>query len=73
MLSMALGRQIKKIRESKNLSQFELAKRLKYLNQSQVSKIEKGDRKVTALDLIEIAKALEVTVEEIASPGKETA
>jgi len=64
---MGLGRQIKKIRESKNISQLELAKQLKYLNQSQISKIEKGDRKATAEDLIKIAKALDVTVEDIVS------
>jgi len=64
---IALGKQIKQIRQDANISQSELAKRLKYLNQSQISKIEKGGRKATAQDLIEIAKALGVTVDDIVS------
>lgn len=62
---MSIGRRIKEIRQSLNISQSELAERMKYLNQSQISKIENGDRKATALDLIEIAKALGVGVDEI--------
>lgn len=64
---MNIGNRIKDIRESQNLSQQDLANKLKYLNQSQISKIEKGDRKATAEDLIKIAKALDVTVEDIVS------
>lgn len=64
---MKLGQKIKKLRESQKLSQQELANKLKYLNQSQVSKIEKGDRKVTAQDLAKISKALSVTVDELIS------
>ncbi|MGS0745589.1 helix-turn-helix domain-containing protein [Syntrophomonas erecta subsp. sporosyntropha] len=64
-MSIALGRKIKSIRQSQDMSQQELADRLEYLNQSQVSKIENGDRKATAQDLIGIAKALGVSVNEL--------
>jgi len=62
---VSIGKRIKEIRQSLNISQSELADRMKYLNQSQISKIENGDRKATAMDLIEIAKALGVSVDEI--------
>lgn len=62
---MQLGQQIRKLRQNKKISQQELADKIKYLNQSQVSKIEKGNRKVTALDLAEFSKALGVTVDEL--------
>lgn len=71
-MSIIIGKQIKTIRHNLNISQSELATRIKYLNQSQVSKIEKGDRKATAQDLIEIARALGVNVEEIISGVKTT-
>lgn len=64
-MNIDVGKRIKQIRENRNISQLNLANQLKYLNQSQISKIEKGDRKVTAQDLIEIAKVLEVSVDEI--------
>lgn len=69
-MAILLGQNIKNIRQNKKIGQLELATRLKYLNQSQVSKIEKGDRKITAQDLIEIAKALDVTVDEIVNYHK---
>jgi len=64
-VTVSIGKRIKEIRQSLNISQSELADRMKYLNQSQISKIENGDRKATAMDLIEIAKALGVSVDEI--------
>lgn len=60
-----VGKRIKEIREQQSISQHALAERIKYLNQSQISKIEKGDRKVTAQDLIEIAEVLGVTVADL--------
>lgn len=69
-MAIALGKSIRNIRQNHKVSQSELAERLKYLNQSQISKIEKGDRKATAEDLIQIAKALDVTVEDIVSEVK---
>ncbi len=70
-MSIALGKHIRDIRINLNISQSELAARLEYLNQSQISKIEKGDRKATAEDLIQIAKALGVTLEDIVSGRQE--
>lgn len=61
------GKKIKNFRKMKGLSQYELANRLTYLNQSQISKIEKGFRKVTDSDLINIASALGVQVTELIS------
>jgi len=68
-MSIALGKHIRNIRQTQKVSQTELAERIEYLNQSQISKIEKGDRKATAEDLIQIAKALGVTLEDIVSGG----
>lgn len=62
---MQTGRRIKMIRQNKKLSQQELANRLKYLTQAQISKLEKGNRKITALDLVEISNALDITVNEL--------
>lgn len=64
-MTVVLGQRIKGLREAQKISQQELAIRLKYLNQSQISKIEKGDRKVTAQDLTEISKALDVAVDDL--------
>lgn len=60
---MSTGQKIKTIRESKGISQYDLADKLKYLNQSQISKIEKGDRRITDYDLKRIANALEVPID----------
>ncbi|AVP62698.1 XRE family transcriptional regulator [Clostridium botulinum] len=46
------------------MTQYELSKKTN-LTQSQVSKIEKGKRKITDIDLKEIAKALHVTIQEL--------
>ena len=62
---MRLGKQIKNCREAKNISQQELANRLKYLNQSQISKIEQGVRKVTVQDLMAISRALGVDASDL--------
>lgn len=62
---MSTGHKIREIRKKKGISQYELADKLNYLNQSQLSKIEKGDRKITDKDLIEFSKALGVTIDEL--------
>lgn len=62
---MKTGDKIRKIRNLNNLSQYDLAEKISYLTQSQISKIEKGSRKVTDVDLKNIAKALNVSVEEL--------
>jgi transcriptional regulator with XRE-family HTH domain len=64
---MSINENIKQKRCEIGLSQYELAIRVKSLNQSQISKIEQGIRTVTAEDLISIAKALDVSVSELIS------
>lgn len=62
---MEVRLRIKKIRKEKQISQTELARKVKTLNQSQICKIENGDRILKAEELISIAKALNVSVVEI--------
>ena len=64
---MEVGLRIKAIREEKQISQAEFAKKLKILNQSQVCKIETGKRAVKVEELTDIANALETSVTEIIS------
>lgn len=64
---MSISEKIKQKRCEIGLSQYELALKVKSLNQSQISKIEQGSRNVTAEDLISIAKALNVPVSELIS------
>jgi len=69
-MTNSLGNKIKQIRQLCGISQGDLAEKLGYLNQAQISKIENGNRKTTAQDLIEIAKVLGVTVEDIVANSK---
>jgi len=62
---MSTAENIKVAREFKGLSQIKLAKRTKLLTQSQISKIEKGNRKITEKDLLVISKALGIEVGEL--------
>lgn len=62
---MEVGNRIKEIREEKQISQTKLAKEIKTLNQSQICKIENGDRTLKAEELMVIAKALGVAVTEL--------
>lgn len=57
---MSICEQIRKIRSENGLSQYDLADRIKTLNQSQISKIEKGTRHLRAEELGPMAKALGV-------------
>ena len=59
---MTVSERIRSAREKRGLSQYQLANKLKNLNQSQLSKIETGKRKICAADLIEISDALEIPV-----------
>ena len=54
-----IQKKIKDRRKSLGLSQYELAKRTQKMNQSQISKIETENRKITIEDMAMIAKALE--------------
>lgn len=62
---MTINEKIKQKRNEHGLSQYELAEKIKILNQSQISKIEHGNRNVNIEDLICIAKALDVSVNEL--------
>ncbi|PWX19852.1 hypothetical protein CBI46_03260 [Clostridium perfringens A] len=56
---------MEKIRERSGLSQLNLAKKTGYLNQSQISKIENGQRKVKVDELIILSNALNVSLTEL--------
>ena len=56
---------IKNIRKKYNISQKELSLKIIFLNQSQICKIEKGDRKLKVEEVFKIAKALDITVQEL--------
>lgn len=62
---MEVGLRIKEIRKKEQISQLKLANKLKGLNQSQICKIERGDRALKVEELKAIAKALNVSVDEI--------
>lgn len=64
---MEVGLRIKEIRELSNISQEKLAKKTKILNQSQICKIENGQRALKANELLKIADVLNVEITEILS------
>lgn len=65
----ALGRAIRGARKVFNVSQEALAHQAG-IDRSHMGKIERGERNVTALNLLRIADALSVTVEEIFAEAK---
>lgn len=67
---MEVGLRIKEIRELNNISQSQLAKKIEILNQSQICKIEKGQRALKANELAKIADILNVPITEIMSKGE---
>jgi len=70
-MEMDINEKIKQKRLECKLSQYNFAKKTKKLNQSQISKIEQGNRKITTEDLISIANALGVTVNELIGEGSD--
>lgn len=54
---------IKELRASEDWSQRDLAKMLKLLDQSKLSKVEKGSRKLSVDEAVEIAKIFNVSVD----------
>lgn len=60
---MTLNENIRRIRESQGISQRDFANKIKILNQSQISKIEKGTRKVSATELAVMARSLNVSLD----------
>lgn len=57
-----IGQNIKKIREKLGLSQEELAKSVGKQTATYIAFIEKGERNITTIDLVAIAKQLGTTV-----------
>lgn len=57
-----IGKRIKKVRESKNLTQENLAE-LTEFSPSHIGNIERADTKLSIAALVDIANALEVTVD----------
>lgn len=68
---MALHEKIRLVRKQVGLSQYELADRVKLLNQSQISKIETGGRTISAEDLILLSNALGLPVQDLLTEVKE--
>ncbi len=66
-----LGQRIKALRESRGLSQLQLAERLG-LSRSAVSQIENNERKVCAEDLIKLADTFQTTTDAILSRENES-
>ena len=64
---MEVGLRIKAIRELNNISQEKLARKTKILNQSQICKIENGQRTLKANELVKIANVLNVAITDIIS------
>lgn len=60
----ALGRNIKAIRLSKKISQTEIAYRCNF-DKSNYSTIESGKRNTTIISLLKIAKALDVSINDL--------
>ncbi|WP_460284043.1 helix-turn-helix domain-containing protein [Clostridium botulinum] len=61
-MKIKVGNRIKKIRKELNISQYELAKSLRFLNQSQFSKIENSKKGLRIEELIEILKELNTPI-----------
>lgn len=68
---MPVNQRIAELRKKRGLSQYDLAGRINSLNQSQLSKIKNGNRKISVQGLTEIAKALDVDVTEILETNSE--
>lgn len=60
-LLIAIGKNIRKIRENKNISQAELAARCNY-EKSNMSRIESGKTNLTIGTLLNIAESLDTTI-----------
>lgn len=59
-----LGKRIREIRESKRLSQFDLAT-VCLIPKSQIGRIERAEINTTFLTLLKISKALDVSVKDL--------
>ena len=59
-----LGHRIRELRRARNMDQSDLAIAVG-LTQSQVSKVERGARKLSAEEALKFAQALQVSIEEL--------
>jgi len=66
---VALGQQIRTLRKAKGFSQETFANEMEF-GRSYFGGVERGDRNVSAINLIRIAKALDVEVGELFPPIK---
>jgi transcriptional regulator with XRE-family HTH domain len=64
-----LGKRIRELRESKNISQENFAHEVG-LDRTYYSGIERGERNVAAINLIRIAKTLRVEIGELFPPAR---
>lgn len=62
---LSVKENIVRIRREKGLSQSALAGKMEKLSQSQIAKIEKGSRQILASELICIANALDIAVDDL--------
>jgi len=62
---VSIGMQIKKHRIDNGLTQKVLANKAKNLTQSQISKIETGNRKVTVTELSKFQRILNIPIDEL--------
>lgn len=62
---MTTAEKIKALREIKGYSQIKFAKKTKVFTQSQICKIENGNRKITDYDLSIFAQALGVSMTDL--------
>lgn len=67
-----VGARLRRVREARDISQVELAKRLG-VTQSNVSEMERGIRSVTSDLAVKLARTLRVSVDEILVGGNHTA
>ena len=63
--TMSISERIKQLRESKKMSQEELAKLMGYKSRSSIQKIEKGERELTRNGVVKVAQIFGVTPEYI--------
>ena len=64
-----IGRRLQAIRQSRGLTQAKLARRLRTL-QSNISDIERGARKPTLQQLVDLSRILHVSIDEILTSEK---
>ncbi|NEE03924.1 helix-turn-helix domain-containing protein [Phytoactinopolyspora halotolerans] len=61
-----LRQALREIREERRLSQFDVAHRLEHrIKQEQISRYERGERRLDVVELLDICRALEVWLGEV--------